>query len=250
MREQRGFSLIEILVVVAVFTIVTGAVFLLLDTAQQRYRAESELLDAFQGARIALDQIVRDVHSAGYPSVKSVSAAQLLGNPALATRVAFPFAWDPGYPAVPCVVGAGCRVPSPTDLIVETDVDPESNNGVEWVRYSLQNNTLFRAQVPKQNGANPLAATQNNLIPYVENVVNFATPAEMAQIQASYPAMFPGNAQVPVFRYRVQPGRPSNPQFIRDVEITLIVRSQGLDPKTQQPRVVTLNGLARRVNPN
>lgn len=249
MRDQRGFSLIEILVVVAVFTIVTGAVFLLLDTAQQRYRAESERLDAFQGARIALDQIVRDVHSAGYPSIRSVNAVQL-ANPAVATRVAFPFAWDPGYSAVPCVVGAGCRVPSPTELIVETDVDPENNNGVEWVRYSLQNNTLFRAVVSKQMGVNPLIATQAGMIPYVENVMNSATAAEMAQIQASYPTMFPGNAQVPVFRYRVQPGRPSNPQFIRDVEITLIVRSQGLDPKTQQPYVVTLTGLARRVNAN
>jgi len=49
MRE-RGFSLIEMLVVVAVFTVVTGAVFGLLDVAQQRYRIESEVLDAFQGA--------------------------------------------------------------------------------------------------------------------------------------------------------------------------------------------------------
>lgn len=249
MRNQRGFSLIEILVVVAVFTIVSGAVFLLLDTAQQRYRAESELLDAFQGARIALDQIVRDVHNAGYPSIRSVTAAQM-ANPAVAARVAFPFAWEPGYSAAPCIVGAGCRNPGQFDLIVETDLDPENGNGVEWVGYSLQNNTLFRGVARKQVGLNPVVATQAAMIPYVENVMNNATPAEMTQIRTSYPTMFPGNTPVPVFRYRIHPGKASNPQFIREVEITLIVRSQSLDPKTRQPRVVTLNGLARRVNPN
>ena len=74
-REQAGFSVIELLVVVAVFTVVTGAVFLLLDTAQQRYKMESEFLDTFQGARLAMDQIARDIHMAGFPPGNSFSVA-------------------------------------------------------------------------------------------------------------------------------------------------------------------------------
>lgn len=245
MRE-RGFSLVEILVVVLVFTVVTGAVFGLLNMAQQRYRAESELLDAFQGARIALDEMTRDIHAAGYPSIKSLSPAQAAANP---TAVAFPFAWNPNYP-VACVVGAGCRIPGNFDVIVEADIDPENANGVEWIRYSLQNNTLLRGVATKQVGADPAVATQAALVPYVENVMNNCAPADMARIQASYPAMFPGNLPVPVFRYSIQPGKPSNPQFIREVDITLVVMSPSLDPKTRQPRVITLTGLVRRINPS
>lgn len=245
--RQRGFSLIEMTFVVLIFTAVTGIVFLLLNTAQQRYRAESELLDAFQGARIALDEMTRDIHAAGYPSIKSLSAAQAAANP---TAVAFPFAWNPGYPAAACVVGAGCRIPGDFDMIAEADLDPENANGIEWIRYSLQNNTLFRGVATKTVGADPAVATQAALVPYVENVMNTCSPADMARIQGSYPAMFPGNAAVPVFRYSIQPGKPSNPQFIREVEITLIVMSPSPDPKTGQPRVITLTGLVRRINPS
>jgi len=245
--RQRGFSLLEMVVVVGVFTLITGVAFVALDVAQRRYRAESEVLDAFQGARIALDQITRDIHAAGYPPVKSVPAAQAPPN---FTRLAFPFAWDPGYPGVPCVVGAGCNSPGGFDMVIETDLDPENANGVEWVRYVLRNNTLFRGVAPKVAGANPLAATNGVLVPYVENVMNNCSAADMQLIRNSYPTLFPGNAPVPAFRYTIQPGQPSNPQFIREVQITLIVMSASRDPRTGQPRVVTLTGLVRRINPS
>lgn len=269
MRE-RGFSLLEMLVVVAVFTLVTGAVFGLLDVAQQRYRTESETLDAFQGARIALDQITRDVHAAGYPPVKSLSAAQQAANSA---SLAYPFAWQPGYNtqpalAAPCQVTTGlaagtCNIPSQWDVIMESDLDPENANGVEWIRYSLQNDTLFRGVATKVVGGDPVAATNGTLVPYVENVMNNASAADIARIRASYPNLFPGGNPVPLFTYRFEnkagcPNQPpaplppvvAPPGCIREVSITMIVQSQNLDMRTRQPRVVTLTGLARRINPS
>jgi prepilin-type N-terminal cleavage/methylation domain-containing protein len=55
--RQEGFSLIELLVALGIFLIVTGAAFTLLGGSQQRYRTESQVLSAFQEARLGLDQI-------------------------------------------------------------------------------------------------------------------------------------------------------------------------------------------------
>ena len=278
MRE-RGFSLIEMVVVVAVFTVVTGAVFLLLDVAQQRYRTESEVLDAFQGARIALDQITRDIHAAGYPPLKSLSGAQQAANSA---SLAYPFAWQPGYNtqpalAVACLVPAGlmlgnCNIPGPWDLILEADIDPENANGVEWIRYSLggqgdpnmpDRTTLYRGIASKVAGGDPVAATGRFMTPYVENVMNNAGAADIIRIQASYPNVFPGGVPVALFTYRFenkagcpnQPPPPNQPvaappNCIREVGLTMILQSATVDMRSRQPRVITLTGLARRINPS
>lgn len=250
MRKQKGTSALEMMVVVLVFTLLTGVVFRLLYVSQQRYRMESDVLDSFQGAQVALDQMVRDIHTSGYPPVNSYSSAAVAT--AQFTKVASaPFAWSPGYSLAPCTVGGTCVTPSGFDLIVETDIDPQNNNGVEWIRYQLNGTTLMRGMVSKQLGVDPaLALTGATMVPYIDNVMNNATPAQMAQIRASYPGMFPGNAPVPIFTYKYDTGQPSTPPNIREVNITLIVQAQALDPLTRQPRVVTLTGRARRIDPN
>jgi prepilin-type N-terminal cleavage/methylation domain-containing protein len=121
-HASRGFSLVELLVGTILFTIVTGIAFSLLMSAQLRYQGESTVTEAFQQANVALDQIVRDVHSAGYPPISSLSAT-VANNPANASQYALPFAWVPKYPATPCTVGVGgtCTIPGEYDLILEAD---------------------------------------------------------------------------------------------------------------------------------
>ena len=250
--RQFGFSLLELMVVTVVLLVITGAVFGLVTVAQQRYKMESEFLDTFQTARVAMDQMARDIHSAGYPPLNSFLPAAAVANPLLVANS--PFAWSPNYPANPCTVGGNCQSPTGFDLIVETDIDPQNNNGLEWVRYQLQGTTLMRGVVSKATGPgagpDPVLQTTGALAPYVDNVMNNATAARMAAIRASYPTMFPGNVPVPVFTYAYEAGAANQPQFIRDVNITLIVLSPNNDPQTNQPRLVTLTGRARRVNPN
>lgn len=246
--RRRGFSLIEMLVSVAVFTVVMSAVFGLLISSQQRYQAESEHLDTFQGARQGMDLMVRDIHIAGYPPANSFTSVVAAANP---QRVALPFAWSPNYPATPCTVDVNCNAqggPGPFDLIIETDVDPLAANGVEWVRYRLNGTTLERGMATKTAGAEPANTTEGVMVPYVENVMNNTTTAQMASLRAFYPGIFPGNAPVRVFTYQFD-GAAQVPQAIRAVNITLIVLSPHPDPKTRQPRLVTLTGFARRVNP-
>ena len=246
-RSEGGFSLIELMIATLLFTIIAGITFALLGVTLQRYKGEKDYLNSFQQANVAMDQIARDVHSAGYPPANSFLAVTAAANP---TRVATPFAWMPGYfPAVPCTVGATCTSPTAFDLITEADLG--DGRGVVWVRYSLQGTTLMRAVVQKAGAGNdPVAATNAPLVPYLDNVMNNASAAQIATIKATYPALFPGGAAVPVFTYIYDTGTAIQPPNIREVNVTLIVQSARPDPNSNTYRVVLLTGQAARINPN
>ena len=62
---QAGFSLIELLVAMAMTLIVSGAIFGLLTGGQNAFRREPELTDRQQNIRIAMDAISRDIANAG-----------------------------------------------------------------------------------------------------------------------------------------------------------------------------------------
>lgn len=268
--NQKGFTLIETLIALAMFMVICGAIFKLLNTSQQRYQTESQVLDSFQDARLGLDQIVRDAHDAGYPPFSSYSTTpNNCANVTCAAYVNSPIAWFPGYITFnPCLIGTAgggtCTSPGDFDVIFEGNPD---NTQVKWIRYSLQGTTLFRGVVNKGNGSSAWAALNNAgvMFPYVTNVMNNATPAQIATFKASYPQMFPGGIPQPVFQYYcpnpAAPPAPANilcqnagasnsPANVVDVEITLIVQTPQVDAQTRAPRLVELNGRAHRVNPN
>jgi Tfp pilus assembly protein PilW len=227
-KRENGYSLVELLVATILFTIIAGSVFSLLLSAQLRYRGESNVTTAFQQANVAIDQITRDVHSAGYPPPSSFAASP---PPNL---VALPFSWSSGYPNTPCTVGAGCgAVPGDYDLILETDFG--DGNGVQWIRYSLQGTTLMRGVTSKTSG-DPVASTSAGvLLPYLDNVIN-------------------QSKSKPVFSYCyvndvadcvLPTGSVSD---IREVKVTLIVQSAQPDAQNPQPSTITLTGQAARLN--
>ena len=268
-KRECGFTLIEMLASLGIFLLVTGAAFTLLTSSQQRYQTESEVLTSFQEARLGLDQMVRDINDAGYPPPSFVNA-----DPTKVTTA--PFGWSPNYtiPA-PCQIGTAgggtCFTPTDFDIIIETEPNPpDPNCSVEWIRYQLppDGTTLMRGVACKLAGAEPGVQTSlpGVLIPFVQNVVNNSPTLQIGQFQldAAYPALFPGGAPVPIFQYTCDtPSAPQNPPQpcplagadnapanIRDVAITLIVAAPLPDSTTGQPRLVQLEGRGRRINPN
>jgi type II secretory pathway pseudopilin PulG len=224
-KQVNGYSLVELLVATILFTIIAGTVFSLLLSAQLRYRGESNVTTAFQQANVAIDQITRDVHSAGYPPPSSFAGPP--APPPDPRSVALPFSWSrgAGYPDTPCTVNGSCGAfPGDYDLILETDTG--DGTGVQWIRYSLQGTTLMRGVAGKVAFADPIASTDNSLLPYLENVQN---------------------GSLPIFTYRPAASQPSK---IREVNILLIVQSAQPDPQTGQFRKISLTGQAIRFNPN
>src|SRR6266849_864751 len=288
-ERQSGFTLVELLVALGMFLVITGAAFTLLGTSQKHYQTESQVLTSFQEARLGLDQIVRDVNDAGYPPPTFTD-----GVPA--DSASSPFAWSSGSgypPPGSCQVGtagggtcstatAGDAAPGDFDLIIETNANPQDpsclpNCPVQWIRYQLQNitplPTLMRGVIGKTTNGDPDTSTAGQLVPFVQNVVNTqvvqnATNPLVAQYQAAYPNIFPGGAPVPIFQYTCDTPSVSqslplptiacplatpadkSPANIRDVIITLTVAAPLPDATTSRPRLVVLNGRGRRINPN
>ena len=140
-RQERraGFTLIELLLAMAVFLVICGAMFSLLQLSQQRYSSETQLSGSFQEVRLAMDQIVRDVNDAGFPSAGMFSKL-----PVSTSYAVGPVAWWPNYPTLPCTIAATCS-PSPGnfDLIIETTI----GTTVSWIRYQLVGTTLMRGSI-------------------------------------------------------------------------------------------------------
>jgi prepilin-type N-terminal cleavage/methylation domain-containing protein len=252
-KNRDGFTLLELMASMTIFLIICAAMFGLLQLSQQKYSSESQMSGAFQEARLGIDQVVRDINISGYPSQnmfsKPVSSASYAQGPV---------AWDPGYPAADCQIGA-CTTPGDYDVIVETDL---GDGNVSWIRYTLTGTTLFRGVVPKTTG-DPIAATSlaGVMVPLVSNVMNNPPGALLAQITAEYPTLFPGGAPQPVFRYTcVTPAgsQPCNlapttynaPRLVSDVDVTLIVMTQTPDMQTKQLKLMELSGRGHRSNPS
>jgi hypothetical protein len=115
---------------------------------------------------------------------------------------------------------------------------------VSYIRYQLIGTTLMRGSVAK-NGTNPDALlTGSVMVPFLLNVMN-------------------QSSGVPIFKYACDtpppagvtpcPSAPSNYNAttnIRDVEVTLMVKTQLVDAQTGQVQIIELNGRAHRLNPS
>jgi prepilin-type N-terminal cleavage/methylation domain-containing protein len=256
--KVRGFTILELMVAMAIFLVICGAMFALLQLSQQKYSSETQMSGSFQEARLGIDQIVRDINMSGYPSVDMLSNTT---NPS--TYAVSPFAWEPGYtnnPPTPCQIGGSpiCNpTPSDTDLIVETNI----GSGVSWIRYQLIGTTLYRTVVPKTAGTDPVAATSlaTAMTPFVENVMNTVPDPLLSQITAQYPSMFSGGP-VPVFQYTCATPSGSQPCAlasgynapwnISDVDIVLIVKTPQTDAQTHALQLIELTGRGHRSNPS
>jgi len=94
-RLQHGFSLIEMMLVVAIMGVISAGILSQMNEAQQRGYSEQVKLDNFQEARDFVDQFFRDINQIGYPSSRLVDPASLLWVPALSTPS--PYGWTSPY---------------------------------------------------------------------------------------------------------------------------------------------------------
>src|SRR3954470_21507389 len=68
MNSQKGFSLIELLVATAVLLLMMAGVFAQIGKMQKVSQREEVKRDMFQNGREIMDQLNRDLHSAGFPN--------------------------------------------------------------------------------------------------------------------------------------------------------------------------------------
>ena len=176
---EGGFSLLELVFVVAILTAVLASVFGWVSLVIQRSQAEQTKVDLTQEGREFVDEFERDLHQAGYPNCRMVATAGVASNcPA-------------DYTVNPTVasnssVAAGVVYLSNTKLIFEGDVNGDGI--VETVQYRLVDSagnyppttscpcTIQRSEMVKVNGTMPLAQP-TTFSQELQNVVNSGVPA-------------------------------------------------------------------------
>lgn len=86
-ERQAGFTLIELMVSITLFIIVTGAIYGLLQVARADRTTTNQRLDVMKNLRVALNMIGRDTLDAGYSYQKN---GALVPNGLIATRLGVP----------------------------------------------------------------------------------------------------------------------------------------------------------------
>jgi prepilin-type N-terminal cleavage/methylation domain-containing protein len=222
---ENGFTLLEMMVVVAVLTIVSAGIFMQMDMAQQRAFSEQVKLDNFQEARDFVDQFFRDVNQIGYPNSRMVDTTSVLWSPALAS----PLINDNR-------MAVGLVKIDANEIRFEGDMN--GDGVVQSVIYMINGSgsctlCLQRSQVDKVS-ADPLTGQTQNWGTEVNDVI--------------------GN---PIFSYFKADGTrvtalpvdistPAGAQIIasiKTVQVSLLIRNNTvLDPKTKQPIETAFEG--------
>ena len=154
-----GFSLIELMIVLVVLLVITGAIFQVIKLSTERSVTEQTKVDMFQEAREFMDQMSRDLRQAGYPSPRNMDPSVLTQNPIMNDHHA----------------AAGLVKVDTGDLWFEGDVD--GSGTVSVVQYHLDTARrtncpcLKRSQLPKID-ASPLSQSTPTYQVEVQGVQN------------------------------------------------------------------------------
>ena len=170
-RRQRGFSMIELMLVIAILGIIVGGLFSQMEQAQQRAYAERIKVDNMQEARDFVDQFFRDINEIGYPNVRMMDITSPSWSPALSTPASY--AWNNAY-ANDNRMAIGLVKIDNTAIQFEADTNGDGN--VQSVQYKINGNggcalCLQRSQVDKVAG-NPLTAQTPNWGTEVNDALN------------------------------------------------------------------------------
>jgi|GEM_PF-805488 len=201
--DQRGFTLAELLVAIAIVGLVMTGLLTLLQKGNESYLAGANQVEVQSAIRAALERMTQDIREAGY------DPTGLAGFPAITNQTATSFSiqndWDGNgaiNPAITvCVTYSWAACPNPGG----------PNNRGEQIDYSIVGGTLQR----REWGVDAVAQ------PFVTNVVGAAVGSDCAGALVNNP---------PIFQFCDAGGNPGIPPNIRTVVVNVQAGVQGQTP--------------------
>jgi hypothetical protein len=200
------------MIVVVLLLAMMATVFQLINVAIARSGTEQAKLDMFQESREFMDQLSRDLHQAGYPSIHNVASSLLVTTPA---------SYD-------LHTGVGLVKVSSGDLWFEGDVD--GTGTVYSVQYHLDTSTtngcpcLKRSQLQKIS-ANPLTG---------QSAASYQVEVQGVQNTNIFSAFLHGATGTPVTLPIDFNSNASTIANIDTIQAVLTIQSTHLDAQTHQ----------------
>ena len=238
-QSQAGFSLIEMLVVVAILSIVLGVVLRQISVVQQRSQTESVKVDMTQQARESLDQMIHDIHMAGYPNAKMFWSSALTS----------PYNNQPGVAAGCNPSTGGCtgatsglvKINGGSSPVLWLEGDMDGDGQVDVVRYRYVTTSTESDNCPciERGWSSPKVAGDpvSSSVTYhvmVENVNSMSLTAYSST-----------GSTVDVSSGLDIDNNPGTIESIRTLAITLSVKGSSLDMPTKQYPAVVLSGIGQ-----
>jgi type II secretory pathway pseudopilin PulG len=272
-KAQLGFSMIEILVAVALLMAVLGVVVKGMTDVQRRNFSETSNVDAVQDTRDFIDQMVRDIHGVGYPPPRVTCFGNATCPPAVQNTQ--PYCTDAKFngqvtalvrmsPTISC----GITSYSQTNIVYEADLDGTGTVSVVFLNLVPGTNTATCPCILQRGVLTKTAWILNPAqAPPFFTTVNGVLNSGNGAGGAIFPVVLSGPGNYQAYRtadvfdaYDVSatpitvpctmgiPGNPgTNPDCtpIRSLQITVNVVPGFADPTTRQFRVYSVTSKAR-----
>ena len=224
--NQRGFTLLEALVGIAILLVVMAAVFSQIQRLQLNSNSEALKMDLTQESREFIDQTVRDLHMAGYPKSTMYNNLGITSN----------------------LVAAGLVRVSPTEVLFEGDVDNSGTVSSVDITYEATDPAdancpcVRRRSTPKQNG-NPWQQNTGTYYIEVEQVLPPGTGAgQSGEDLFTFYGKNGNQLAIPTAGVDISPtGNPGLIAQIYTIKINLSTLSQNKDPLTGQKQRISMS---------
>lgn len=173
---HRGFTLVELIVVIGIFSVVMAAIYTVFVRSNRVYISQEEVVAAQQEARSALEILGREIRMAGLIAADNkpggldlITGAAYAGNPDSAIEIA--------------TVDVGNKT---TTLAFKSDLDDDGNtDAVRYVYYhsdhatASRQNTLYRETLTWSGGAWADPSLVGEQL-FLENIQNLTLTYQMA----------------------------------------------------------------------
>jgi len=222
-KHNKGFTLVEILVAMAIGMIMLTAIYTAINTAQRSTSGIERKVVAQQDARAALELMAMEIRMASYD--RNMDTA-IWVDPANCSSSSA----NPTY--------KGIQEATPFNITIEMDINdngiirPEDSN--ETIKYVYQAASQYITRSTNCGSANPfLGDDPTSGRPLSVRVVN----------DQNGNGAYDSGTDVPIFRYFDGAGAeipsanlPASIPNVRVIEITLVVETEDVDPASNQRR--------------
>ena len=252
LKNNFGFSLIEVLVAVTITGFVTAAIFEAFKSQHKHYMVQDDITTIQQNGRASIDELTRQIRQAGYgvPSeFPCIFAANT--NPDTITLV---------YQYKNCQTYLSDPMPQPSaELKCATDIscfqegqdafiwEPDSQKGEFFVITQVQTSLHIQHNLTtftRKYGANSLILSLVAAKFYVDKTTDPSHPKLMVKYNSDLPVIYADDITDFQLRYRMKNNTvadlPTNSFDIREILIAVTARSNKKDPDLHDPNAYRL----------